>query len=132
MYTGSEDGTIKIWDLRARSFQRNYDVGCAVNTVVLHPNQAELISGDVNGKVHVRAESSVPFHECSSDFLRDTVVHHVGGSCRSETGAVRHRCPCPFWVPCAYLNLFVAYALVALLRITENNPCFAHEHVFLW
>ena len=58
MYTGSEDGAIKIWDLRAPSCQRNYDVGSAVNTVALHPNQAELISGDMDGKVkvgHVKA-----------------------------------------------------------------------------
>ena len=53
MYTGSEDGAIKIWDLRAPSCQRNYDVGSAVNTVALHPNQAELISGDMDGKVKV-------------------------------------------------------------------------------
>lgn len=54
MYTGSEDGAIKIWDLRAPSCQRNYDVGSAVNTVALHPNQAELISGDMDGKIKVR------------------------------------------------------------------------------
>ena len=41
MYTGSEDGTIKIWDLRASGCQRNYDTGgVAVNDVVLHPNQS--------------------------------------------------------------------------------------------
>lgn len=53
MYTGSEDGAIKIWDVRAQSCQRNYDVGSAVNTVALHPNQAELISGDMDGKIKV-------------------------------------------------------------------------------
>lgn len=53
MYTGSEDGTIKIWDLRTQSCQRNYVVGAGVNTVALHPNQAELTSGDVDGKIKV-------------------------------------------------------------------------------
>ena len=53
MYTGSEDGAIKIWDLRAPSCERNYNVGSAVNTVALHPNQAELISGDMDGKIKV-------------------------------------------------------------------------------
>lgn len=53
MYTGSEDGSIKIWDIRTPSCQRNYDVGSAVNTVALHPNQAELISGDMDGKIKV-------------------------------------------------------------------------------
>eukprot|EP01102_Stenamoeba_stenopodia_P016334 TRINITY_DN569_c0_g1_i2.p1 TRINITY_DN569_c0_g1~~TRINITY_DN569_c0_g1_i2.p1 ORF type:complete len:215 (+),score=34.46 TRINITY_DN569_c0_g1_i2:175-819(+) len=53
MYTGSEDGTIKIWDLRAPGCQREYQCGAAVNTVTLHPNQGELISGDQNGNIRV-------------------------------------------------------------------------------
>jgi len=40
MYTGSEDGTVKLWDLRAQGFQREYESRGAVNSVVLHPNQA--------------------------------------------------------------------------------------------
>jgi WD40 repeat protein len=39
MYSGSEDGTVKIWDLRASGFQREYESRGAVNSVVLHPNQ---------------------------------------------------------------------------------------------
>lgn len=47
MYSGSEDGTVKIWDMRAPGFQREYASRGAVNSVVLHPNQGELISGNV-------------------------------------------------------------------------------------
>jgi hypothetical protein len=36
----------RIWDLRAPGCQREYESRAAVNTVVLHPNQGELISGD--------------------------------------------------------------------------------------
>lgn len=53
MYSGSDDGTVKIWDLRAGGYQREYESRGAVTTVVLHPNQTELISGDQNGNIRV-------------------------------------------------------------------------------
>lgn len=53
MYSGSEDGTIKIWDLRAPGCQRDYKARAPVNGVALHPNQGELISGDHSGYVRV-------------------------------------------------------------------------------
>jgi len=49
IYSCSEDGTVKIWDLRTPTSQRNYECHFPVNTVILHPNQAELLSGDQNG-----------------------------------------------------------------------------------
>ncbi|KAF0698003.1 Aste57867_11334 [Aphanomyces stellatus] len=53
MFSGSEDGTIKIWDLRAQGCQRNYECSAPINSVTLHPNQAELISADQNGCIRV-------------------------------------------------------------------------------
>lgn len=47
----SEDGSIKIWDLRAPGCQRSFDGQAPINSVALHPSQAELISGDQDGKV---------------------------------------------------------------------------------
>ena len=53
MYSGSDDGTVKIWDLRAGGYQREYESRGAVTCCVLHPNGTELISGDQNGNVRV-------------------------------------------------------------------------------
>ena len=53
MVTSSEDGTVKIWDTRTASIQRNYSHGCPVNDVVIHPNQGELISCDRSGSVRI-------------------------------------------------------------------------------
>ncbi|KAF2864048.1 WD40 repeat-like protein [Piedraia hortae CBS 480.64] len=53
MTTSSEDGTVKIWDTRNGHIQRNYSHGCPVNDVVIHPNQAELISCDRSGNVRI-------------------------------------------------------------------------------
>jgi target of rapamycin complex subunit LST8 len=53
MVTSSEDGTVKIWDTRSGSVQRNYNHGAPVNDVVIHPNQGELISCDRAGTVRV-------------------------------------------------------------------------------
>jgi len=38
---GGEDGTVRVWDLRAPGCQRAYESRAAVNTVVLHPNQVK-------------------------------------------------------------------------------------------
>lgn len=39
IYTASEDGSVKILDLRAAGYQRNYMNKEAINSVVMHPNE---------------------------------------------------------------------------------------------
>lgn len=53
MASSSEDGTVKVWDMRTGHVQRNYKHECAVNDVVIHPNQGELISCDNDGNVRI-------------------------------------------------------------------------------
>ena len=53
LVTGSEDGTLKIWDTRTSRAQRVYDHRAPVNDVVIHPNQGELVSCDQAGSVKV-------------------------------------------------------------------------------
>lgn len=53
LYSASEDGTIKIWDLRAPSCQISNDSRSALNTIQLHPNETEIITGDQLGCVKV-------------------------------------------------------------------------------
>jgi G protein beta subunit-like protein len=53
MVTSSEDGTVKIWDIRTGTVQRNHNHGHPVNDVVVHPNQGELIACDRAGNVRI-------------------------------------------------------------------------------
>lgn len=53
MTTSSEDGTVKVWDMRLPSVQRDYHHRVPVNDVVIHPNQGEVISCDHGGNLRV-------------------------------------------------------------------------------
>lgn len=55
MFTGGEDCTAKIWDLRSRNLQisRIFQVSAPVTCACLHPNQAELFVGDQSGVIHI-------------------------------------------------------------------------------
>jgi len=53
MFTGGEDKSVRIWDLRSRSLQcqHMFQLSAPVTSVVLHPNQMQLIIGDQSGAV---------------------------------------------------------------------------------
>lgn len=53
LYSGSEDGTVRLWDPRANVSTRTYDTTVPVNTVALAPNEMELITGDQNGNIKI-------------------------------------------------------------------------------
>ena len=52
MFSGSEDGTIKVFDIRAPGAQQEYISRGPVTSVELHPNQEELISGLCSLSLH--------------------------------------------------------------------------------
>ena len=53
LFSGSEDGTIRLWDLRAQQAQREFDNKEPINAVALHPDQATLLFGDHDGYTRV-------------------------------------------------------------------------------
>ncbi|ORY59903.1 WD40-repeat-containing domain protein [Leucosporidium creatinivorum] len=53
LVSGSEDGTVKIWDVRTATPQRNYAHQAPVNDLALHSNQGELISCDQSGAIKI-------------------------------------------------------------------------------
>ena len=53
-FTASEDGTLRIFDFKMTGFMRKQDNdGVSINAATLHPNQAEIIFGDQNGRVRI-------------------------------------------------------------------------------
>lgn len=68
MYSGSEDGTVKIWDIRSTICQRDYENRSPINTVALHPNQGELIVGDEDGNIRIW---DLTANQCSYELVPD-------------------------------------------------------------
>ncbi|KAF8350827.1 WD40 repeat-like protein [Amanita rubescens] len=72
LVTGSEDGTIRIWDLRNTHPHRTYDNASPVNDVCVHPNQGELISCDQAGSIK---QWDLSDNTCSHELVGDKLPH---------------------------------------------------------
>lgn len=53
IYSCSEDGNIKIWDIRTPTCSLSIDTRYSLNTIALNTNEVDIITGDQNGCVKV-------------------------------------------------------------------------------
>lgn len=84
MFTGSEDQTIKIWDLRSCRCTREYKCLGGVNSLSLHPNQGELFSGDQNGNVRIW---DLAADQCVQELVPDEEVA-IRSVCVGDNGKI--------------------------------------------
>ncbi len=116
MVTSSEDGTVKVWDTRTGSIQRNYTHSTAVrdlvthvtpvNDVVIHPNQGELISCDRGGNVRIWDLSE---NKCTHQLIPEEDVSVASVTVASDgtllcAGNNSVSTPPSSWVPLRQLN----------------------------
>ena len=83
MYTGGEDCTVKIWDMRCRNLncQKIFNANSPVNSVVLNSSQQELIVGDQNGNIHIwsiRTDTSEQFNVEPGVSIQSVAVDNQG------------------------------------------------------
>lgn len=77
LYSGSEDGTIKLWDLRNPTYSRSFDAKAPVRSVALRVDRDEIISGDANGQVKVWDLSGSGKHNGSNTVSSSSSRHNA-------------------------------------------------------
>jgi len=141
MYTGSEDVTVKIWDVRAPGYQRDYQSKAGITSVVLHPNQGEIISGDEDGNIRVW---DLTANQCSNHLVPDgkTSVRSISiASDASIVLAANNRGSCFAWKltkgsfePMHKIDAHSTYCLKTLVSpdVRYVATCAADKTVKIW
>jgi G protein beta subunit-like protein len=107
LYSSSEDGTVRVWDTRSNTNSRKYDCGAPVNTVCLHPNQAELISGDQNGVIKVW---DLTADKCREEVTPLTEIPIRSLSMVRHFGCIVYRVGLLSWMRCALIaHTFISF-----------------------
>lgn len=100
IFSGSEDGTVKVWDPRAGGGAvRDFDARGGVNAAVLHPNQGEIVSGAHTGAIRTWDLGAA---KCSHELLPegDTPIASVAiAADASLLAAANFNGSCFLWAP---------------------------------
>ncbi|CAG9102873.1 unnamed protein product [Plutella xylostella] len=140
MYTGGEDCSARIWDLRARQpqCQRIFQVPAPVNAVCLHPDQTTIMVGDQSGIIHLwdlrtdQNDQLIPEAEAS---IQDIAIDPEG----KLMAAVNNKGNCYVWtlagdakpVPRKHIQAHKKYALRckfspdSSMLVTTSGDCSA-------
>jgi WD40 repeat protein len=84
-WSASEDGSVKIWDIRTPNYQRDFQYSEPCNHCTLHPNQDEFVCAYQNGVVRVyhinRGEPLAEWRPDDDTPLRSVAVNPLGTHC---------------------------------------------------
>ena len=86
LYAGSEDGTIRIHDLRLSGSQTVYKNDSEINTVILSPSEGEIIAGDQSGRMLIYDLVAGKLKEqLVSKNQKEKEIHQIGLKCNFRT-----------------------------------------------
>uniref|UniRef100_A0AC34PX99 Target of rapamycin complex subunit lst8 n=1 Tax=Panagrolaimus sp. JU765 TaxID=591449 RepID=A0AC34PX99_9BILA len=123
MFTGAEDCTAKIWDLRSNTVlcQRILQLNSSVNSVVVHPNQRELIVADSTGGIYIwdirrNRDDSLTTELTYTEFILDLDTDREG----KQVAAITNKGSC-------FLYSNLQDSMLASEEIIENPEINAFE-----